>query len=203
MDLENRIKTLIDFYKIPWFIYTDKISDKEVSIWINKDMKRFRINYVHLDDYQTAFEFNKDNIQEIVKEIKEVKENYLFIDYKFIKKIEKGILYIMDNYIEVYKNLLLKYFLEHKNKELCFKKWLFGEHRIMVIRITDDKYIIELIGMYYKSVSNSDCNVIIKSDNLEKFIEMYNNIENDYMLVGELLYKREVGEIIRMLKNNY
>jgi hypothetical protein len=80
MDLENKIKAVFDSnHKEIWFRYYDKISDKDVQIEINRNMNDVNIYSVLNDRHYIIFRFKKDNIHEIVKEIKKKRIIYVLI----------------------------------------------------------------------------------------------------------------------------
>ena len=181
------------------YSYDDYIGNKKCNIEIY-----YKDNVFILEIFcaNISFKYEFNNVDILLLKIHNLKHNYRFYGIEFYKKLDSDLIFIINNYNSNYYDKLNDYL---KNTPCSyFHGRLFNTSVIIYLYYKDDDYGIIINNArknkpIYIGCSNEQYNGTFTSNDLNVLMSFYTNIEKDYKLISNQLFKKDKANIIKKL----
>jgi hypothetical protein len=185
------------------YSYDDYIGNKKSNIGIYR-----KNNVLILEIYcnNTLCKYEVNNVDMLLLKLHDLKHNYRFYGIEFYKNLDSDsdseIMFIIKNYNSNYYDKLNDYL---KNTPCSyFHGRLFNTSVIIYLYYKDDDYGIIINNArknkpIYIGCSNEQYNGTFTSNDLNVLMSFYTNIEKDYKLIRNQLFKKDKANVIKGL----
>jgi hypothetical protein len=188
-ELENKIKEYL--VKHDYYEYWDNNISFKLSLTsrVNTYVLQLFVNNKEIKYYEYK------QLNECLNIIKTFKNG---LNTDIYENIDKGILYLINNYHKDIEYVIDNYFINNKrNIKYIFEKELFGIKLKVIMYYNNIHYHINLIinGRLLFNINAKGFKT------LPELIDFYHNLEANYKLIDGKLYDKEEAELVQIFKN--